>query len=710
MKKLFVYLVLLGLQSLACAAPMVDLAKLPLYFCLQPSSISFGDDDGIINPHALLSDSALAENPSIYRTGFNASSWSGSLKKFPLIQNSQEGISLAQSAQWDAGETLNAMKPVQRKIVTYSTLSKLTVPFALSNLPSEAQGFFNQSPSSGARDNLGKERIAYLYGERAFEQASDATTAPLFRKRDRLLGDIIHSVPVYVGAAQKNIIGPNYSSFFEQFKNRPGTVYVGANDGMLHAFSSATGIELFAYIPSPLLNKLPKLTDPSYQHDAYMDGNIGVHEAQVNGAWTTVLAAGMGQGAKGVFALDITSPDAFMKGRGVLFEFTEKDDADMGYLTSSPVIAKLSVGKNSDQTKNYRYFVVATSGYNSLNPNADSFLFLLSLDKTPNQTWRLNKNYYKLKIANSALTLANALAKPSLVLDAQGAALYAYAGDLQGNVWRFDFASHDSPFSNLPVVIFTAKDATGRPQPITTQPVVTFAPGGGYLISFGTGKYLGLADANSARFQTQSFYSLRDNLAVDARDYLINSRDELAERVFTPIAFNQKSGFNIEGADFIYGDSKSSRSKKGWYVDFFNSHLTGERSIAPALVAYGTLSFNTLIPSAAPCRNSGTSNTYTLDLLTGKIPNAEKLTGLQSSIGLLVAPPVFLVTQSELNHRNAIGQRSNTQYYSILKFGTGPKTKKPNANPIIEITQPKSVQLKAGRLSWREIQNWQDLK
>lgn len=66
-------------------------------------------------------------------------------------------------------------------------------------------------------------------------------------------------------------------------------VYVGANDGMLHAFEAKTGKETFAYIPSELLSSLKNLADPKYVHRFYVDGEVQVADVYVGGAWKSVL-------------------------------------------------------------------------------------------------------------------------------------------------------------------------------------------------------------------------------------------------------------------------------------------------------------------------------------------------------------------------------------------------------------------------------------
>lgn len=507
---------------------------------------------------------------------------------------------------------------------------------------------------------------------------------------------------MFVAGPNKNIVGPNYQPFVTQFQNRPSVVYVGANDGMLHAFSADSGQELFTYIPGSIMNGLTNLTNPKYRHEPFMDGKIQVNEAQIMGSWKTILTAGMGGGAKGIFALDVTSPAEFIRGQGVVFEFTESDDTDIGFITSSPFIAKVMTGKNSDNSIHYQYFVVVSGGYNSSNRSGDGFLFLLSLDKPAGVAWSLNKNYYKLKVGNANTMMNNVLSTPGFVFNLQGAVMYAYAGDLQGNIWRFDFSGAGNPGSVVPLKIFGAVDPENQSQPISENPVISYAPGGGYLILFGTGKYAELNDTDPKNFRGNSFYAIHDNPANKSNTALANSKNELANRTLINDSTGGINGYKISGADFNY-ETGMSNSKKGWYLDFPNSNVSGERSVSPALIAYGNVLFNTLTPDPGRCDNTSTNHSYMLDLLTGKSANNQSITGYSSQTGIM-SPPSLTVTKTESDDSNSIGSRNNTKYYSILNFGSSSAK-----GESIQIETIKT-KVRSGRLSWREIHNWNNFE
>jgi len=662
------------------ASNEIELARQPLDACSQ-ADLSVGKQSLTGGP--METDGS----GNIYRAQYDSASWTGTLKKFETIRVEDNSLKASDHATWDAASKLNSTGHHHRQIFTYNTATRSLIPFQLDQLSAEFQETFNRSPDSGQQDNLGVERINYLSGDRAMESPQPGLKPAQFRKRASVLGDILNSNPVYKGAAANNIVDKNYPPFFSLYKNRHGSVYIGANDGMLHAFSAEDGSELFAYIPTPLLGKLPTLTNPAYRHDTFMDGKIRVSEAQVSGNWLTVLAAGMGSGARGVFALDVTAPASFINGRGVLFEFTAQDDADIGFVTSAPLIAKLPGAKKSDGSLDYRYFVLVTSGYNASNETGDNYLFLLSLDKPAQSAWALGKNYYKIKAGSANPAAANALAGPGLVFNLQGAATRAYAGDLQGNVWRFDFTAAGKPAAQNATTVFSAADAANQAQPITVAPVIAYAPGGGYVILFGTGKYIETADINPAGFTGNSFYAIHDQTDQHPR-----SRSELAHRSLTAVSEKGTAGYRITGSDFDYGEG-TARTKKGWFIDFPDSKSSGERMISEAAAEFGTVFFNTITPGTS-CQKPASGKSYKLDLLTGKTAASDIVTGIKSP-GTALGTPLLIDIKSESGLRDALGQRTATHYFSVLNFNS--------ATDLQGRLSSDATQRKAGRQSWREL-------
>jgi type IV pilus assembly protein PilY1 len=650
----------------------------------------------------------------VYQPGFNPSRWSGSLKRLRLIIDDTGVVRIAGTADWDAGEILTGTgkneaspTPDARRIYTSQTKEDgilTTIEFKWDLLSKDQQSQLDASPSDGKSDGYGSRRVAYLRGVRALEKGKPNG---IFRPRDRVLGDIINANPAYVAAPALNVRGDGYADFYDRYKNRQKAVYVGANDGMLHAFAAGDGSELFAYVPNVLLPKLNRLTSPDYLHQPYVDGGLTVNEAKVAGRWRTVLASAMGGGAQGVFALDVTDPSDFAGGLGVLWEFTDADDPDIGNVTGAPVIAKFKTGEVKGVAQ-YRYFAVVPSGLNNYKNDgkgrfddaAPGVLFLLALDKPLGESWKEGLNYYKFKTPATDSSLANGLSIPALVAGIDGAVRYAYAGDLQGNLWRFDFtgaAPWTRALDAVPTPLFIAKDANDVRQPITVQPKVVFAPGGGYVVLFGTGKFVENSDTAPGSFKPQSFYAILDTTRDGDR---VTGRDQLAARVAAKSAFTDT--VTISGADFTYNAGEA--DKRGWYLDFTDAAKTGERDVTNPLVIYGRVFFNTLIPGSDPCGTGG-GRSYELDVLTG-LPVNGTTTGTLSTVGLLSSPVLFDAGDTVVGDRNAIGSRTAVKTYSVINFGTGGV--KGTATPA----QASSTQisLPAGRFSWREIVNWPELR
>ncbi|HEY4541469.1 MAG TPA: PilC/PilY family type IV pilus protein, partial [Noviherbaspirillum sp.] len=660
---------------------------------------NIGSSSGTMSGVAISSSRLGAGGASVYQPGFDPFRWSGSLRKLAIAPGLDSAIHISTNAQWDAGEILTGGKgkkgkpaPAERKIYT-SVIEQgvtKTIPFLWDELSSAQQAALDTAPAAATQDGLGRDRLDYLRGERGREIGQPNG---VLRKRERILGDIVNSNPLYVGAPGMRAFGPGYAAFLEEHRQRRAAVYVGANDGMLHAFDAADGNELFAYIPSALIANLPALADPDYMHRPYVDGGLSAGEALVHGKWKSVLAGSFGGGAQGLFALDITDPASFENGAGALFEFTDADDADMGNLLGAPAVAKFRV-KTDKGVPEYRYFVVAASGLNNyvddgesrFNKDAAAALFLLALDKPASEAWKLGSNYYKLRLPAPNASLQNGLAQPALVVGPDGAVRYAYLGDLQGNLWRLDFRD-DAPWSKATgnaKPVFIAQHGKDTRQPITTQPRVAFAPGGGYLVLFGTGKFVEDADAASGNFAIQTFYAVHDNL----RSQSTLTRTHLAPRTATAV----DDGFTISGEVFQYGAGGSS----GWYFDFPDSAKTGERLVTNAAILNGSVFFNSLVPGADPCVAGG-GRQYEFSILTG-VPQV-KVTGRPSTVGLL-GTPVLFETEIEVGQRNAVGARVVKRRHGRVAFGTDGAT----------FDGGSQTRLRAGRFSWREILNWQELR
>lgn len=651
---------------LACAhaaPPVLEIDSLPIAAACSPAGGDAGKATG----------ATLVSADDLYQATMTLGDWGGHFSRRTLPAGGA-GVGGAPALAWDAGAILTGPPPMpapeRRNIHTAIVQPDGTlemIPFMWPSLSPEQRAVLDQG------DKAGEQRLAYLRGDRSLEGS-------LFRPRSSVLGDSVHGTPVYVGPV-----------------DRRAAVYLGANDGMLHGFDAITGQELFAYVPDALIAQLHHLADPAYVHRAYVDGPAGSGEAIIGGAKKTILISGMGGGAQGVFALDVTDPANFAGGLGVLWEFTDRSDAMMGNVTTPPQIVKVRMGNGGA----YRYFAIVASGVNNYESvdAGKGALFLLALDKPRGTPWRLNANYYRLITPISEPSLANALSAPVLLADSDGALRYAYAGDLQGNLWRFDF-SGGAPWAKAVgpggggVPLFVARDAGGQRQPITQQPLLAYASERGYMVMFGTGRLIEKADRASARYAPQSYYAIIDSL--HSPPVIVTGRHQLTQRFLGGATGDAL--FGISGARMDGGS-------KGWYVDFLQAENTGERSINSGVLANGEVLFNTLLPGGDPCAATR-SRTYVLNALTGLADDstvAAILPGHEPIVGLLLpdyAPMPALLPQSSTREGDGpAGRISVKTNAAVVNIG---------ANGAVVAGGMKSVR-RAGRLSWREVANWREL-
>ncbi|MHB1232970.1 MAG: pilus assembly protein [Burkholderiales bacterium] len=543
----------------------------------------------------------------MFQGQFNSVDWSGDLVAYntnpltgapimtPTAWNAASQVKLQ---NYDTGRSIITIKPSTGKGIAFRWPAIPASPTASELDPTQVTAL-NTSPT-GVLDANGGKRLNYIRGD---------TSQPGMRARPvTVLGDIVDSAPYYVGAPASNysdeLESAPYSTFRTTYLSRTPMIYAGANDGMLHGFDAATGQEKLAYVPSPVYANLTQLTSTTYSHRYFVDGSPTVIDGFYGGAWHTVLVSGLAGGGQGFFALDVTDPGTFSEvnaNKLVQWEFTDANDKDLGYSYSQPSIVKLNNGT---------WAAIFGNGYNNtvadsyVSTSGDAVLYIVDL-----QTGALIK---KIDTGVGSAATPNGLATPTVIdADSNGTADFVYAGDLKGNLWKFDI-SGSTPgtwkvaYSGAP--LFTAKDGSGTPQPITAAPDVVAHPSGfsfGYIILFGTGKYLETTDP--ADTSSQTFYGIQDNGAtVGGR----TSGQLVAQTVTatTVVGANTFRSVSSNTVDWTSG------TVHGWYLDLPSS---GERVVSDSITRNKRVIFTTIIPSTAACSAGGTGYLMELDLLTG---------------------------------------------------------------------------------------------
>lgn len=679
---------------------------------------------------AVANKSLTQGGTSVYQGLFDTSDWSGDLQSFSISEvEDTDGnltIQIGSTPTWSASEELSALSSpaTSRTIVvgnTGATANPVAVPFTWDEIGTSLQTSLNKPYPAAAEDGLGQDRLNYIRG-------SDAKEGNPFRNRNSLLGDIVNSGVAYSGAPTTEISSSSYNSFYTSNKDRTPAVFVGANDGMLHAFDATTGDELFAYIPSWLGPKLSALTNPSYisEHQSYVDSTPVVAEAEVtSGNWKTVLVSGTGGGGQGVFALDVTNPSDFTASN-VMWEFTDADDADLGNVTGRPRILKFRTSDQDATTATYKWFAVFASGVNNyvddghFSTTGKPALFLLDLSKGVGDAWELGTNYYKLPLPINAMlddttllstTTPTGAINFSAVIGNAGEVSELFMGDLHGRMWKLSFSSwgsSDWAIDNLSYFkksdaaypMFIAKNDSGNVQPITVAPSIASGPSiTTRYILFGTGKYLEVSDRASTAIQ--SYYMVFDNGTPDADssdgESAISGRSRLKKGTV------DTDEHTISVPTFTLGrattDTDSESLRSGWYYDF---PVSKERQISSATLFGDLIVFGSLIPGASAtagtCAASGGSgNEYAIDLLDGNG------TYRVSTVGILGEPLLMELSNIEYTKSNSTGKRTKTVSARAIQQGSsGLSTGGSNGTQVQTFT--------VGRLNWRQINNYLDLK
>lgn len=596
---------------------------------MRDALASIDNATGAGNSATLSDGEAVMEGTLVYTGTYTTGEWSGALKASKYSEASGE----FDTEVWNASGNFPAA--ADRNIWTHKA-DGTAVPFQSASLSESQRGALTANIGTTFKVPAG-DIVAYLRGERDYEDRAETPLSGTLRKRATLLGDIVTSTPVYVGPpaseydafhfADQGFDGlDDYEKFAENHEARTALLYVAANDGMLHAFDAETGVEKFAFIPGALLSasgdaSLARLANPRYglysevdgaqsvPHQYYNDGELATQNAYLDGKWKTILVGTTGRGpTRTVYALDITDPgvlsDPNEAENAILWERSAGDGAAnadwIGQSLGRPTLWQVKDGSAS------KWVVLVGNGPNSENNKAALLQFDLkdgSLDvyKTGAQT-------------------SNGLAAPTEVSTdpGEGVADYAFAGDLQGNVWQFGLDAGGGSGS----LVFKARGPSGQKQAITARMNATKNPDDGSIwVFFGTGQYLSEEDIDNISVQT--WYGLRAQTKGSGKEVSdgSTSRSDLVKR-----SIDKEEAV---GDAMARATSEGSRSeldvddKVGWYMDLVspNHGEEGERILYVSQLVGSYLSVNTTIPKAEnPCDTLPPGANLIVDPFSGANP------------------------------------------------------------------------------------------
>jgi type IV pilus assembly protein PilY1 len=599
------------------------------------------------------SNTILGTNTKIYTSTYMTGNWSGRLEQKTLDPITGH----IKSTDWNTDDKIPSSE--KRLIVTSRADGLGGIDFKFDQLSASNKQIFINAAATYKAPSITTEKITsettatpselvdYLRGNQLKEGKP-------FRPRKPLLGDLVNSDPQYIkegrdggyGSLPSNEKGQSsYIKFYnDNAEKRSATVYVGSNDGMLHAFNASDddadkGKERFAFVPQEVMSKMPLLAKTDYSHEFFVDATPMIADAAIGSdtekPWRTVLVSGLGAGGKGVFALDVTDPTNFSKDN-VLWELGANLpalDDDMGYTFGTPQIGRL---------KNGKWVAIFGNGYDSTNQKA--VLYVVDL---------LTREVQKIDTNTGSSSQPNGLSTPKILLNTDATINSVYAGDLLGKMWKFDF-------DNGSDVNPTAKILYDAARPITTQAQLFLHPLGGFLVLFGTGKIFEEMDAKT--IDEEALYGVWDKVAGKSGKKVDETQVTSGKLVIQKLSIESiKRSGSLEPTVYykVTNNTLDWKTNLGWTIPL--SLKKGERLVTDPNAFEGQIIFTTLFPSTStdPCSSDGLTTTLQINPLNG---------------GPLGFPVLDTNGDGKINRSDSLvsgKQTSSTYGTTIVKTGNG---------------------------------------
>jgi len=546
-----------------------------------------------------------AGNNFAYAATYRTGRWSGDLQAFEIGLNSGRRTPIV---GWSAKEALDKrdLATDNRRILfmnagalaefSYANLGSLRSHFdapAISTRLAQYAQMSDTQQQAAAGANL----VNFLRGDRSLEGFALGDAQRLYRPRESRLGDIIGSQPLFVGKPTRRYRDEGYAAYRLSQQNRKPMVYVGGNDGMLHAFDAETDLrktetvggrdvpqaarERWAFVPTAVMPEMARLASVDYDggHRYFVDGAPVVADIRDANGWKTILVGGFNKGGKGYYALDISDP----RNPKPLWEASLPN---MGLSFGRPLVSKHPNGT---------WAVFLTSGYN----NADGRNHVFVLNASTGQVMEQMTT----PTGSGLRELNNYLRDPA----GDNTTRLLYGGDLDGNVWRFQWNVATSRFEVNKVVQLVHG---GKPQPITTR--VGLVQGSTQLprILVATGRLFGPADLGNE--DPQSIYGFDDR----AEGYTSTGpafRADLKQSVLSEARDNE--GNLVRRISCASNEAACKDRKKGWYVDLPDRR---ERVNVNLRLAGTTLVVASNVPTDDPCEAGGYGWLNYLNVETGQ--------------------------------------------------------------------------------------------
>lgn len=495
---------------------------------------------------------------------------------------------------WDAREQLSVIAdPTQQRVYTaqvngtsaaggrhiFTSLGGSAVAFEAATVSASNYNYWNTANAIEAQ-----KVVNFIRGD---------NTIPGLRKRSVdydgdgnvdiwRLGDIVHSTPVVAGQPREshaqNYTDVSYASFQAAYKDRRQMVYVGANDGMVHAFNGGfwdpvtsafkanngtavahpLGAEIWAYVPFNLLPHLKWQTEVDYEHVYYVDGAPKIHDVNIFTpdsthveGWGTILVVGMRFGGTPV-TVDAddngigVGTDETLRSAYMIFDVTDPElppvllaeitDPNLGLTTGVPTIVK-------------ERLPVAGAGFTAA--SVDSWILAFGSGPTDLATTTSTQNARLYAYDLVARALVSGFA-PLVLSEAN-----SFVGSLTSVDWDLDYLDDAVYFGiaggsaaaatgkikrvRLDASPWTVADFFVPPsgQPFISAPEAVKDGKGQQWIFAGTGRYYVTGDTGTT--EQQAFYGIKDPLNIPASRDLVSVG---SPAIATPVALTQSSLLN----------------------------------------------------------------------------------------------------------------------------------------------------------------------
>lgn len=720
-------------------------------------------------------------NTQFFLAAYSSNNWWGSLVADPLIIDPvTDELSIGTVSNWDAkcvltggpcasmgtdasGKPLNdvtVQDPDTRVLLTSSEQGAGNgIALKWDSLDADQQTALDKDVN-GTIDTLGSKRVEWLRGDRSNEQLQSDTGQ--LRSRTYVLGDIINSSPTFVGAPlaskypdklEDKLYGTttdnNYSTFVANQANRMSVVYAGSNDGFLHGFRAGKlngstgelggndGHEVIGYVPyGVLMNDVVALSDPHYSHDYLVDATPATGAVYYGDSWHTWLVSGVGSGGKEIYALDITNPSGFSEANHDSLVIGDWDNASpglshLGNTVGTPAIVRMHNGD---------WAFIFASGLGS---GVSEGVYIGLIDSN---TGSVSFNFLDTGVTPAAHTAPDGSTLPggmayvsAIDLDDDHIVDYLYAGDTDGNVWRFDVTGQTSGswIAAGAARLFTATDASGNSQPITTRiaplKVAFDESTTRVMLYFGTGQQTQKTASHAKQYASgsQAFYGVwdwdmsnwnslnsspDDNVASVSGNVQALSRSNLLQRTTVAELSGGTDpaikGYRTFATDKIVcwkggADADcSNHDQYGWMYDLTGDGPTsgvnvgeGEQIVYSPTLIGGTMVVNTAIPpqvSAFQC-NPGLQSGWTISF--------NPRTGGGLAVGFF-ADPQGNFSKGTDDHKstvsaikmNGVGKPTAVhhkgKHYLLTQTSTG--------DPVLQQIHPPVIHVPK-RVSWREL-------